>query len=153
MNTSTEECILRKLVHIQIRPTYTVINNLTMLLKTLGYQDIPKLQTQDYYSVPKENIHAWCNLIKDLITYEPDGPVKKNTHTSKEVFMFQELSLLPKNVYVSEKDAEEHNVEDNFNADDISSVSESENSENSEKEEHEEGYEFYSEDEEDEFSD
>jgi len=151
MNDNIEECIRRKLIHIQIKPTYMTINNLLMMLKNLGYQNIPKLQTHDYYCVSKETISKWSNQILELIEYEPDTLKKVNVHTSKEIFMFQESSLLPKNVYVSEKDNDDQNLEDNFN-DDISSISESENSE-SEKEEHEEGYAFYSEDDAEEFSD
>jgi hypothetical protein len=142
----------RKLVHIKVRPTYANINNLLVYLKNLGYQDIPKIHSENCY-INKEAINTFCDKIQEIIKYEPNSCDKKKNHTSKEVFMFQESSLLPKNVYVSEKDNEEK-LEDNFVDNDISSVSESENSENSEKEDHpeEEGYEFYAEVSEDEFS-
>ena len=152
----TTHLVRRKLVHIKVRPTYANINNLSVCLKNLGYQDIPKIQSEscNNWNINREAILNFCEKIEEIIKHEPYVCDRKKNHTSKEVFMFQESSLLPKNVYVSEKDNEEK-LEDNFIDNDISSISESE-SENSEKEDQpdeEEGYEFYAEVSEDEFSD
>lgn len=146
-----DDCVRRKLIHIKNRPTYTTINNLIFLLKNLGYQNIPKLQTQNYFNISDEVLTTWSNQILELIEYEPDGIKKINNHTSKEIFMFPESNLLPKNVYLSEKDNEDLNPDDNF-LDDISSISESEHS-GSDKEEHEEeGYAVYEEESDEEWS-
>lgn len=147
------DTIRRKLIHIKARPTYETINNLSLLLKNLGYQNIPKLSVRESY-ISKNDIDSFCNQIEYIITNEQSDPkgIRRN-HLSKEIFMFRESSLLPKNVYVSEKDNEEK-LEDNYMEDDICSEKSSSNiSENSEIEEvQEEGYTFYDEVSEDSFS-
>jgi len=155
MNLSIED-IKRKLVHIQIRPTYENINSLSIILKNLGYQNIPKIQSEqykNYYTITKDQLENFCNKINDIILYEPDDLKSCKKNNFKEVFMFKESTLLPKNVYVSEKDNEEK-IEDQY-LDDVTSISESENSENSDKDElpEEEGYELYSEVSDEDYSD
>lgn len=139
MNENLSIQINRFIEHFKIRPTYTIQNNIFISLKNHGYKDIPKLENTSN-TVDKKSIDEYCKKIKNLIETEPDIEDPKKKNTSKEVYMFQESSMLPQNVYVSEKKDEEK-LEETY-IDDITSVSESENSAISEIEE-EEGYEIF----------
>ena len=132
--------IERKLIHIKLRPTYTNINYVCILLKQNGYTDIPKLIIQENNTI---DVIDFCNKVKNIISKPPTMhyPSPKN-NKKNTMFMFQESSLLPKNVYVSEKD-EEDKLDEKYIQNEASSISESEISENSDKEVYEEGYELY----------
>ncbi len=148
MNELTIE-ISRLLEHFKIKPTYVVLNTIYITLKNYGYRDIPRIQLTDNV-IDKNIILNYCNEIEELIQTKPDAEEKKK-NTSKEVHMFQESSMLPQNVYVSEK-GDDEKQEDNYIDGDVTSVSESENSAGSELEDQEEGYNVYEEDEDEEFS-
>lgn len=136
-----ETQIIRLTEHFKIRPTYIVLNTLYALLKNKGYKDIPKLQFIESSSnlLDKNSIIKFCEEIKNIIKNEADKEDNKKKN-SKEIYMFRESSLLPQNVYVSEK-RDDDKLEDNYTEDNITSSSESENSVLSEiEEEQEQGY-------------
>jgi len=145
--------ISRLLEHFKIRPTYITLNTVYMVLKNHGYRNIPRI----HFSETSQNVvdagavREYCKSIETLVKLGPipEDPKKKNS--SKEVHMFQESSMLPQNVYVSEK-RDEEKLEDNYVEDGVSSVSGSETSVNSEAEDQEEGYVIYEDDDSDQFS-
>jgi hypothetical protein len=139
--------ITRLLEHLKIRPTYIVLNTIYVTLKNFGYKEIPKIQYSENNSniIDKKIIENYCEQIKSLIKLDPIIEDTKKKNSSKEVHMFQESSMLPQNVYVSEK-GDEEKLEDHYIDDDGTSISESENSLNSDLDEQEEGYEIYEDD-------
>jgi hypothetical protein len=141
--------ISRLLEHLKIKPTYVVLNTIYVTLKNYGYRDIPRIHFSE--TIDKKVIVDYCSEIEEIIQTEPDSEEKKKS-SSKEIHMFQESSMLPQNVYVSEK-GDEEKLEDNYIEEDVTSASESENSAGSEIEEQEEGYDVYEENEDEEFSD
>ncbi len=131
--------VSRMLEHLKIKPTYAVLNMIYISLKNYGYQDIPRIQFLELTNIiDKKMIIDYCKEIEELIKTEPMHEEKKKNF-SKEVHMFQESSMLPQNVYVSEK-RDEEKLEDNYVEGDITSASESENSVGSEIDDQEEGY-------------
>lgn len=152
---SIETQIPRLLEHFKIRPTVVVLNSIFVTLKNHGYKDVPRIQFPESGSnlLDKKTIDNYCEEIKEMISHEPDKEDTKKKNSSKEIHMFQESSMLPQNVYVSEKKDEEK-LEENYVEDDVTteSESESENSVGSELEQ-EEGYEIYEENDSAEFSD
>jgi hypothetical protein len=143
-----KENITNLLEHFKVRPSYASVNTIYAILKGNGYKNIPKLETSDNI-VTNESIKNYCNQIEKLMNTEIIQEDKKK-NVSKEVYIFPESSMLPKNVYIFEK-TDEEKLEDNYVEDDLTSLSESENSINSEIEEQEEGYQIY-EDDSDQFS-
>ncbi len=143
--------VSRLLEHLKIKPTYTTLNTIYITLKNHGYQDIPKVRFYDLCTIDKKIITNYCKEIEELIETEPDLEERKK-NSSKEVHMFQESSMLPQNVYVSEK-GDEEKLEDDYIDENVTSATESENSAGSEQEEQEEGYDVYEENNEEEYSD
>jgi hypothetical protein len=146
--------IQRLIEHFKIRPTYVVLNTIYISLKNYGYRDIPRIQYSEINAniIDKKIIDEYCREILELIEYEPENEDTKKKNSSKEVHMFQESSMLPQNVYVSEK-GDEEKIEDNYINEDITSASETENSVNSDIDEQEDGYEIYEDNDSGEFSD
>lgn len=163
------------LEHFKIKPTYVVLNTIHIILKNNGYRDIPKVQfLEPNGSVCKNSIDDYCCEIEKLINSghnsghnsgsksgsksghnsgsktgsKPGSKIEDKRKNYKEIHMFQESSMLPQNVYISEKKDEEK-MEDDYVEEDITSSSESENSVDTGPEE---GYDIYEENEEDEFS-
>lgn len=139
--------IYRLLEHLKIRPTTVVLNTIFITLKNCGYKDIPRIQFPESGSniLDKNVILDYCQEITKLIDTEPESEETKKKNSIKEIYMFQESSMLPQNVYVSEK-GDDEKLEENYIDDDVTSTSETENSVGSEIEDHEEGYEIYEED-------
>jgi hypothetical protein len=134
--------ITRLLEHAKIRPTNIIFNTVFIILKNYGYKDIPRIQFPESGTnvIEKYVITDYCKKIINMLEYEPDDEDAKKKNSSKEIHMFQESSMLPQNVYVSEKKDEEK-LEEHYANDDVTTASESENSAGSELEE--EGYEIY----------
>jgi len=143
--------ISRLLAHLKIRPTFVVLNTIYIALKNYGYKEIPRIQLSEHESniLDQKIIMNYCIEINKMMEFEPESEERKK-NSLKEVYMFQESSMLPQNVYVSEK-GDEDKIEDNYTEDEITDTSESENSINSEQEQEEEGY-FYEENDSDQFS-
>jgi hypothetical protein len=135
----------RLLEHFKIRPTLITLNTIHMKLKNAVYKDIPKIKIASNNILTKQVILDYCKQINDLISNKPSIslPIEKHKNTN-QVHMFTESSLLPKNVYVGEKQDDDYDV-------DIQSVPESEHS-NSDEELVDDGGYVYDEDSE-EFSD
>lgn len=162
-NVQIKVQITRLLEHLKIRPTTIVLNTIYITLKNYGYKDIPKIQfTETQFSgslsesghtisLDRKMISKYCEEIKELIKYEPEKDEHKKKSSSKEVHIFPESTMLPQNVYVSQK-GDEEKLEDNYVDEDITTASETEDSIISELEEQEEGYE-YEENDDSEFSD
>jgi len=144
--------ITRMLEHIKIRPTYILLNTVYIILKNYGYKDIPRLIFSEFVpnaigsNILEQNaIFKYCKDIEELIKKNPNPDQEdKKKNISKEIHMFKESSMLPQNVYVSEK-GDEEKFEDNYIEEDVTSETESENSLGSELEQEEEGYEIYEE--------
>lgn len=144
--------IRRKLVHIQIKPTYTNINNVTMLIKNLDSEFCFKIP-ENPFLINRETIAHFCEEVEKIIANKNNVVISsKKKNNIKEIFMFPESALLPNNVYVSEKDNDEI-IQDNFIEQDLESITSSENDISEKEEIVEEGYEYYSEDSGAEFSD
>jgi hypothetical protein len=150
------------LEHFKIKPTYMTLHTIYMILKNNGYKDIPKMHKNNSNNIEKPEIEKFVNNIRTLLDRTSlDTKTKKNgfeekeskkKSLTKEVYMFPESALLPKNVYVSEK-GDDEKLEDNYvDDDDVTSLSESENSLGSEIDEHEDGYEIYDEEDDADFS-
>jgi len=141
--------IKKKLEHIKIRPTYYNINTVYILLKQHNFQNIPKISS--FYTVNNNTIDVqkYCDKILEIINCDIFTDVPKPTKKTG-VYMFQESSLLPKNVYLVEN-SEEKEIDDIIL--DSSSLSDSESDNMSEKETFEEGYELYESGNDDDFSD
>lgn len=136
----------RLIEHFKVKPTYLTVNHIHIILKNNGFKNIPHVDfTRDNF-INTENINKYCSSIILLLNTELviDDHRRK---TYKGSFIFDESSMLPQNVYYSEKN-DEDKVEDNYlDEDDITSMSESEKSVNSEAgEKEEEGYEIYDDD-------
>jgi hypothetical protein len=150
--------ISRLLEHIKIRPTHVVLNTVYITLKNYGYRDIPRIQYPESVGVIGSNvidrkiILNYCKEIEKLVETDPENEDSRKKNSTKEIHIFQESTMLPQNVYVSEK-GDEEKVEDNYVEEDVTTASETENSANSELEEQEEGYEIYEENDSEEFSD
>lgn len=151
--TDLEVQITRLLEHFKIRPTVVVMNTIYITLKNHGYKDIPNVQFTEPGSniLDRKTILKYCNEIEMLIKNDPDKEISKKKNFSKEIHIFPESSVLPQNVYVSEK-GDEEKLEDYYVEEAITTASETEDSVISELEEQEEGYEIYEEDDSDEFS-
>jgi len=136
--------INRLLLHLKTKPTHFILNTIYIILKNNGYNDIPRLHLFDCNFIDRKVILNYCKEIEYIIQKGSEVEERKKNSTTKEIYMFPESSMLPQNVYVSEKKDEEK-LEENYIEEDISSESESENSAGSEFEYQEEGYdvEFY----------
>jgi hypothetical protein len=143
--------ISRLLEHFKIKPSVVVLNTIFIALKNYGYKDIPRLQFDISNILSKETILNYCKEIKELIENEPEKEDQKKKSSSKDIHIFQESTMLPQNVYVSEK-GDEEKLEDIYIEDNVTTATESENSADSELEQEEEGYEIYEENDSEEFS-
>lgn len=146
-----KEQICPLLEHLKIRPTYLVLNIIHIILKNKGYKDIPKIKYIDKNIITLENINNYC---EDVMRILKDDPIKeeiKKKNYTKEVHIYKEATLLPRNIYISEK-KEEDKIEEDYTDNDITSESESENSLCSDIDKQEEGYEIYEDDDSEDFS-
>lgn len=133
----------RLVAHFKIKPTYLTANHIYIVLKNNGFRNIPRVEYTHDNFIDTNNVNKYCSSIISLLDTKmviDEGRRK----TYKGSFIFGESSMLPQNVYFSEKN-DDDKIEDNYlDDDDITSLSESEKSVNSEVgEKEEEGYEVY----------
>ncbi len=148
--------IKRLIEHFKLRPTFTSLNTIYIILKGLGYKDAPKIQYKDRcpYTLDKDTVNSYCDSVEKMICEIPQVEEIRKKNIVKEVHMFPESALLPKNVYVSEKN-EDEKLEDHYvDEGSVTDSSESGESAESEIEDIDDGYEIYDAyKDEDEFSD
>jgi len=141
--------IKRKLLFLEKTPSRGVLNNIHILLKNLGINNIPKLYITSEFCIEPINLKNYTNEILDILTQKNFNEIKKECLNQSDTYIFKESNLLPKNVYISKEDKKEK-TDRNFIQEEFEVESDTEESDNSELEEN--GYEQYSENE-DEFSD
>jgi len=152
--TSNDD-IMRKLNHIKERPNSTNINCLYIILKLRGFKSLPRFPVGNPIrtNISQETLDLFINQVLQLLSKPENATINPiKSFPKREIYMFQESSLLPKNVYVSERDNDE-NLEEMFIEGDITSSSESEKSGIASDVEAEEGYEFHEVNDEEDFSD
>jgi len=131
--------INKLLEHFKIRPTYTVMNTIYIILKNNGYKDIPRISVSSNI-LDKQMILNYCEHVQKIILEDPNDDNIHKKKSSKDLYIFQESTLLPQNVYVSGKAREDENLEDNIGDNDPPESTESESEKTSIEED---GYDIY----------
>lgn len=135
------QIIKDKLKHLRNRPTYAETSEIYIMMKNMGYRDIPKYNLY-------LNLELYIASVENIIRFQPNNSCSKSQEETENYnYKFDEATVLQEYKHTSYLKTEQIDIYNDLQIEEISnSDSESDSKIN------EEGYEFYEEDEED-FSD